>query len=72
LTTNFVSIKPQSQLTEMVGHIVDNRVDELIVLDEFDRPAGIVSATEIVIAVENRIRELAKAGEGPTTARKSK
>ena len=72
MTTDFVSISSRSNLFEMVRHIVDTRADGLIVLDEFDRPAGIVSATDILIAVVERMRERAKTGKERTTARKPK
>jgi CBS domain-containing protein len=72
ITTDFVGIRPQSSLAEMVQHIVDSRVDELIVLDEFDRPAGIVLATDIVIATADRFLELAEVEKGPITAGKPK
>ena len=56
----------------MVRHIADTRADELIVLDEWDRPAGIVSARDILIAVVERMRELGKAGNERTTGPKPK
>jgi CBS domain-containing protein len=72
MTTDFVRISSRSKLLEMVLHIVDTRAEGLIVLDGFDRPAGIVSAKDILIAVVERMRELAKTGKERVTARKPK
>jgi CBS domain-containing protein len=72
LTTEFVSILRHSPLIDMLQHIVDSQVDELIVLDDSLRPAGIVLATDIVIAVYDCLQELNQAGTGPTTGRKPK
>lgn len=69
VTTTFVSIRPQTPLTEMVRHIADNQVDALLVLDESDRPAGIVSATDIAIAVADQIPALATIGNEPIAPR---
>jgi CBS-domain-containing membrane protein len=57
MTTYFGTIGRRSSLHEMVRHLVDTRADELIVLDEFDRPAGIVSATDVLIAIVNQMPE---------------
>jgi len=57
MTSHYVSISPQATLTEMVQHIVDTRLDGLVVLDKFNRPSGIVSATDILIAMVGRLRE---------------
>ena len=57
MTTYFGTIGRRSSLSEMVRHLVDTRADELIVLDDFDRPAGIVSATDVLIAIVNEMPE---------------
>jgi CBS domain-containing protein len=72
MTTDFVSISSRSNLSEMVRQIVDSRADGLIVLDKSDRPAGIVSATDILIAIVERMRELAKTRKERIAARKPK
>jgi CBS domain-containing protein len=56
LAADFVRITPQTRLPEMVRHIVDRGADGLVVIDDFDRPAGIVSATDILNAIHDHIR----------------
>jgi CBS-domain-containing membrane protein len=72
MATDFARITPRTKLTEMVRHLVDTRAEGLIVLDEFHRPAGIVSATDILIAIVNHMCELAKSRNEQTGVRKSK
>jgi CBS-domain-containing membrane protein len=54
------TIKQQSTLFEIVLRLVNTRAEGLIVLDESDRPTGIVSATDVLVAVVQRMRELCK------------
>jgi len=56
----------------MVGRIVDTSASDLVVLDEFDRPAGIVSATDILITVVERMCEFDESEKERTAARKPK
>jgi hypothetical protein len=51
MTTEVVTGRRQATLPELVRKIVDARADRLVVLDESDRPIGIVSATTVLNAV---------------------
>jgi CBS domain-containing protein len=53
VTTNIVTVWPALPLPDLVRQIIDARADRVVVLDESDRPVGIVSATEILSAVAN-------------------
>ncbi len=68
MTTNFASITSRSDLIEMVRRMVDTRTCDLVVLDEFGRPAGIVSATDILVTVVERMREFDEAEKEQTAA----
>jgi hypothetical protein len=57
MTTHFGTIAPRSSLCEMVQHVVETRADDLFVLDKSDRPAGIVSATDTLIAKVDELPE---------------
>jgi CBS-domain-containing membrane protein len=70
MTTNFASINPRSNLSGMVQRIVDTGANNLVVLDKFDRPAGIVSATDVLSAVVERIPDRAKTKTRRITAQK--
>jgi CBS-domain-containing membrane protein len=70
MTTNFASITSRSNLSEMVQRIVDTGANNLVVLDKFDRPAGIVSATDVLSAVVERIPDRAKTRTRRITAQK--
>ena len=72
MTKNLQTIKQRSTLVEMVLRLVNSRADGLIVLDESDRAAGVVSASDVLIAVVERMRDLAKVGTNRATARKPK
>ena len=72
MTTNFASVRSRSNLIEMVRRIVDTSASDLVVLDEFDRPAGIVSATDILVTVVERMREIDESEKERTTARMPK
>ena len=48
MTTDVVTVHPQTPLPELERKLIDARVDHVVVLDEFDRPVGIVSATEVL------------------------
>jgi CBS-domain-containing membrane protein len=51
MTTDVVTVRPQAPLSELVLQIVDAQADCLVVLDELDRPIGIVSARDVLKAV---------------------
>jgi CBS-domain-containing membrane protein len=51
MTTDVVTIRAQTPLLQLVRQILDACADSLIVVDEFHRPIGIVSATEVLSAV---------------------
>jgi CBS-domain-containing membrane protein len=72
MTTNFANVRLGSNLIEMVRRIVDTRVSDLVVLDEFDRPVGIVSATDILITIAERFREFDGAEKEQSPARQPK
>jgi CBS domain containing-hemolysin-like protein len=72
MMTDVVSVSSRAKLLEMVLQLVDTQADGLIVLDEFGRPAGIVSAKDILKAVVGRVRRRAKAGKERSAARKPK
>jgi predicted transcriptional regulator len=44
-------------LPELVRQIIGARADHLVVLDESDRPIGIVSATEVLDAVAKELTD---------------
>jgi CBS-domain-containing membrane protein len=51
MTTDVVTVRPQVPLSELVLQIVNAQADRLVVLDELDRPIGIVSAREVLKGV---------------------
>jgi len=51
VTTNIVTVWPALPLPDLVRQIIDARADRVVVLDESDRPVGIVSATDILSAI---------------------
>jgi CBS-domain-containing membrane protein len=51
MTTDVVTVRPQAPLIELVMQIVNAQTDSLVVLDELDRPIGVVSAREVLKAV---------------------
>jgi CBS domain-containing protein len=55
VTTNVVSVRPALLLPDLVRQMIDARADRLVVVDESDRPIGIVSATEILSAVAKEL-----------------
>jgi CBS domain-containing protein len=65
MTTDVVRVRPQATLQELVRRIIDTRADRLVVLDEFDRPIGIVSPTDVLNAVADD-RDRDRGSGGPT------
>jgi hypothetical protein len=57
LMTDVVTIRPQLPVSELVRHIINTRADYLIVLDEFDRPIGMVSAKDVLNAVGRELTD---------------
>jgi CBS-domain-containing membrane protein len=51
MTPEVVTARPQAPLIELVMQIVNAQTDRLVVLDELDRPIGVVSASEVLKAV---------------------
>jgi CBS-domain-containing membrane protein len=51
MTSEVVTVRPQAPLIELVMQIVNAQTDRLVVLDELDRPIGVVSAREVLKAV---------------------
>jgi CBS-domain-containing membrane protein len=51
MTSEVVTVRPQAPLMELVMEIVNAQTDRLVVLDEQDRPIGVVSAREVLKAV---------------------
>lgn len=51
--TDVVTIGHQAPLHEVEQRMVDTRVDRIVVIDELDRPIGIVSATDILNVIAN-------------------
>ena len=72
MMADFVGVGSRSTLVEMVLALVNSRADGLIVLDEFDRPVGIVTAIDILAAVVDSMRELTDAAKERRVARRPK
>ncbi len=51
LTTDVARVRPETPLPELVRQILDTRAEHLFVLDDGERPVGIVSATDVLKAV---------------------
>jgi CBS domain-containing protein len=65
MTTDPVLARPQTGIVELARMMLDAHIHRVIVVDERQRPIGIVSATDILAAVAqggnvsiNRVREL--------------
>lgn len=70
MTTDFVTIRPKSKLFEIVRHMIDSRTEGLVVLDEFNHPAGIISAVDILLALDDCMHERAATKKTPVHPRK--
>ena len=57
MTTDVATVRLQTPLPELVRQLGDAHADRLIVLDEFDRPIGIVSAPDVLNAAVDGRRE---------------
>jgi CBS domain-containing protein len=51
MTTDAVTVRQQTLLRQLVRQMIDSRADSVVVLDESDRPIGIVSATDVLSAI---------------------
>jgi CBS domain-containing protein len=51
ITTDATTVRPEVPLSDLVRHLVAARADPLVVLDELDRPIGLVSAKDVVQAL---------------------
>jgi CBS-domain-containing membrane protein len=51
MTSAVVTARPETPVLELALKITDDRADRLVVLDESDRPVGIVSATDVLRVV---------------------
>jgi CBS domain-containing protein len=54
MTTDAVTVSPQTPLLDLVRQIVDATADRLVVLDSAGRPIGIVSAPDVLRHVHAR------------------
>jgi len=55
MTKDVVTVRPAVPLPALVPQILDPPADHLVVLDELDRPIGVVSATEVLSAVAQEL-----------------
>jgi CBS domain-containing protein len=51
MTSDVISVRPQATLRELARRLIDARAAHLVVLDEIDRPVGIVPAADVLKAV---------------------
>jgi CBS domain-containing protein len=51
VTTDAITVRPTVLLLDLVRQMIDARADRIAVLDESDRPVGMVSATDALGAV---------------------
>jgi predicted transcriptional regulator len=57
MKTEIVTVRPHTSLPQLVRQIIDTGTDRVIVLDESDRPIGVVSATEVLSAVAKELTD---------------
>jgi CBS domain-containing protein len=51
MTNDDVTVRPQTPLLQLVQRMINARADRVVVLDQSDRPIGIVSATDVLSAI---------------------
>jgi CBS domain-containing protein len=54
MTTSVVTVRRQAPLAALVRLILENHADRLVVVDESDRPVGVVWAADVLNAVTDR------------------
>lgn len=57
MSTDVITVRPKTLLAELERQIINARAERLVVLDESDRPIGIVSATDVLNAVADDRQE---------------
>jgi CBS domain-containing protein len=73
MTTDVVTVRPQTPLPELMRRMIDSRLDRLVVVDEHQRPRGIVSATDILAAIANAGElALGDSGDGASKEHRSR
>jgi CBS domain-containing protein len=53
VTTDGVTVRPQTLLPDLIRKMSDSRIDCLVVTDEQERPVGTVSARDILAVIAN-------------------
>jgi CBS domain-containing protein len=61
MTPNPVTVAPSTPIGDLAGRMVEHHIHRVIVVDEADRPIGVVSSTDVLNAV-------AVAARGPLPA----
>jgi CBS domain-containing protein len=51
MTTDVVSAKPETAITELARAMIDAHIHRILITDNHNRPAGIVASTDILSAV---------------------
>jgi predicted transcriptional regulator len=51
VTTDGVTVRPQTRLPDLMRRMIDSRIDRLVVADEQERPNGTVSAMDILAVI---------------------
>ena len=51
MTTDLVSVTPQTRIGQLARQMLDAHIHRLFVLDERGRPAGVIAATDLLAAV---------------------
>jgi len=57
MTTDLVTVRPETPLPELVRQIIDAQADRVFVLDAGERPIGMVSAKDVLNAVGSKLTE---------------
>jgi CBS domain-containing protein len=74
MTTDLVSVTPQTRIGELARQMLDAHIHRLFVLDEKGRPAGVIATTDVLAAVvDYDLRERARTAppSGGASARNS-
>ena len=71
MTTDLVSVTPQTRIGELARMMFDAHIHRLFVLDKKGRPAGVIATTDLLAAVvdydlRDRARSVPPAGVAPT------
>jgi CBS-domain-containing membrane protein len=69
MTTDLVSVTPQTRIGELARQMLDAHIHRLFVLDDMGRPAGVVATTDVLAAVvDYDRRDRASSAPPPGTA----